>query len=83
MSSEVIREIIARRGPGVPRAQGGYTLFPGGKEQIVYWREFFTRCDVAHGHYIAKRSFDDGRSWQHVTDFPGLSYQPTLSLIHI
>lgn len=77
MSSQVTREIIARRGPGVPRATGGYTLFPGHREQIVYWRELFTRCDVAHGRDLTKRSLDGGRSWQYVTDFPGLIYQPT------
>jgi hypothetical protein len=76
MRSEVAREIIARRGPGVPRAQGGYTLFPEHNEQIVCWREFFTRCDVAHARYLAKRSLDDGQSWQYLTDFPGLIYQP-------
>jgi len=77
MHSEVIREIVARRGPGVPRAQGGYTVFPRSKEQVIYWREHFTRCDVAHARYIAKRSLDDGRNWVYLTDFPGLIYQPT------
>ena len=76
MSSDVIREIVARRGPGVPRAEGGYSLFLQGKEQMVYYRESFTRCDLAHARYIAKRSLDEGRSWVYLTDFSGLIYQP-------